>query len=263
MFAGLGDSLTTRGLAPRKLRPSQCHPSTAVPSSPRWAPRSARSPRGPFPRPRRSSLRLACACSRAGADRSFPRSSPGSSPREPSGVLIAREGFRGDRGLRALIARVRALTPAGSAPPLIAADQEGGTVHLSPSVPWTPSLTTLGQIDDASLTRRVASALGTHLRDLGVSFDLAPVLDVRTNGANMVVFGLVRPRPRPRRAARARVHRGPHRGGRALLREALPRARRHPRGQPRAAPAAPARRRAPRRRGAGALPRGGRTSRPR
>lgn len=108
------------------------------------------------------------------------------------GVLIARENFRGERGLRELIARVRALSPSGSPPPLIAADQEGGPVsHLSPPVPWTPSLTTLGLIDDVSLTRRVAAALGTQLRAIGVSFDLAPVLDVRTNGANMVVFGRV------------------------------------------------------------------------
>ena len=108
------------------------------------------------------------------------------------GVLIARENFRDARSLRAVITEVRGLAPGGNPPPLISADQEGGPVsHLSPAVPWTPSLTTLGAIDDPDLTRRVAAALGAQLRAVGVTFDLAPVLDVRTNGANMVVFGRV------------------------------------------------------------------------
>jgi len=108
------------------------------------------------------------------------------------GVILARENFRTPRELNALVSELRRLTPAGVPPALIAADQEGGPVsHLSPAVPWTPSLTTLGAIDDLALTGRVAAALGGHLRALGVTFDLAPVLDVRTNGANMVVFGRV------------------------------------------------------------------------
>lgn len=108
------------------------------------------------------------------------------------GVLIARENFRGPRELRALIAEVRRCSPQSEPPPLVSADQEGGPVsHLSPAVPWTPSLTTLGGIDDLDLTRRVALAMGHHLREIGVNFNLAPVLDVRTNGANMVVFGRV------------------------------------------------------------------------
>lgn len=108
------------------------------------------------------------------------------------GVLLARENFRGPRELRALIDEVRRVASSAEPPPLVSADQEGGPVsHLSPAVPWTPSLTALGAIDDVELTRRVAAALGFHLRAVGVSFNLAPVLDVRTNGANMVVFGRV------------------------------------------------------------------------
>jgi beta-N-acetylhexosaminidase len=107
-------------------------------------------------------------------------------------VILARENFRSPRELSALITELRRLTPPGAPGALIAADQEGGPVsHLSPAVPWTPSLTTLGAIDDLALTARVAAVLGGHLRALGVTFDLAPVLDVRTNGANMVVFGRV------------------------------------------------------------------------
>ncbi len=58
-------------------------------------------------------------------------------------------------------------------------------------LPWLPSLTTLGRIDDVALTRRVGVALGQSLMDVGVNFDLAPVLDVRTNRANNVVLGRV------------------------------------------------------------------------
>ena len=76
------------------------------------------------------------------------------------GVILARENFRSPRELTALNTELRRLTPAGVPAALIAADQEGGPVsHLSPAGPWTPSLTTLGAIDDLALTTRVAAAL--------------------------------------------------------------------------------------------------------
>ncbi len=104
------------------------------------------------------------------------------------GVLVAGENARTSASLRALVDGVRVRTPAGDPPVLIAADQEGGTVsHLSPVLPRMPSVHELGAIDDTALTTRWGAAMGADLRRVGVNFDLAPVLDVRTNPRNMVV----------------------------------------------------------------------------
>ena len=95
-------------------------------------------------------------------------------------------------GLRSLTASLNALVPAGSPPLVIATDQEGGAVsHLSPPLARFPSLTTLGAIDDVTLTTRVATALALSLLDAGVTMNLAPVLDVCTDPHNGVVPGRV------------------------------------------------------------------------
>jgi beta-N-acetylhexosaminidase len=104
------------------------------------------------------------------------------------GVLVNRHNYRSRAELVALCTSLRTLAPA-DAVPLIAADQEGGPVaHLSPPLPSFPSMTALGAVDDVDLTERVGLALGTELHAVGVSFDLAPVLDVRTSPANTVVL---------------------------------------------------------------------------
>jgi len=106
------------------------------------------------------------------------------------GVILARENLAGPGSLTRLTAACQRLVAAGQSPLLIAADQEGGPVsHLSPPLPAMPSMLTLGTLDDVSLTERVAAALGHGLREAGVNFNLAPVLDVRTNRANTVVLG--------------------------------------------------------------------------
>lgn len=105
------------------------------------------------------------------------------------GVLVSRENFRNAAMLDATVRAVVEATPSDAPPVLIAADQEGGIVsHLSPVLPRMPSITTLGRIDDTALTRRWGAAMGASLRGIGVNLDLAPVLDVRTNPANMVVY---------------------------------------------------------------------------
>lgn len=108
------------------------------------------------------------------------------------GVIVSRENLATPDDLTRVTSLLQARVPRGAPPLLIAADQEGGPVaHLSPPLPSMPSLTTLGAIDDPALTARCASALAASLRDAGVNLDLAPVLDVRTNRQNMVVYGRV------------------------------------------------------------------------
>ncbi|MEI8255892.1 MAG: glycoside hydrolase family 3 N-terminal domain-containing protein [Deltaproteobacteria bacterium] len=117
------------------------------------------------------------------------------------GVLLTNHNFVTRQGLAALTAAIAAIAPEG-AKPLVSADQEGGPVaHLSPPLSVFPSMTALGQLDDEDLTHRVGAALGSELRSVGVTFDLAPVLDVRTSSSNTVVLNRVFGRE-PQRVAR-------------------------------------------------------------
>ncbi len=117
------------------------------------------------------------------------------------GVLLTNHNFVTRPGLLALTEAIAAIAPEG-AKPLVSADQEGGPVaHLSPPLTPFPSMTALGQLDDEDLTHRVGAALGGELRSVGVTFDLAPVLDVRTSSNNTVVLNRVFGRD-PQRVAR-------------------------------------------------------------
>lgn len=135
-------------------------------------------------------LRLAGGCMLAGsrAPQLHPTLGALFQRRMLAGAILSGENFRNRPMLEAAVRAVRTATPEGTPPALIAADQEGGVVsHLTPVLPRMPSITSLGRIDDTALTARFGAAMAAQLRGLGVNFDLAPVLDVRTNPANMVV----------------------------------------------------------------------------
>lgn len=74
---------------------------------------------------------------------------------------------------------------AGEPPLLVAADQETGQLMgLGPDTTQFPGAMALGAADDPALTGRVAAAVGTELRALGVTLNYAPVCDVVTNPSN-------------------------------------------------------------------------------
>ncbi|HYM61377.1 MAG TPA: glycoside hydrolase family 3 protein [Thermoanaerobaculia bacterium] len=80
--------------------------------------------------------------------------------------------------LRSLTAEIRALAPDGVAP-LIAVDQEGGEVaRIGDGVPRLPGQMALGATRSPELARRAGRALGASLAALGVTLNLAPVVDV-------------------------------------------------------------------------------------
>jgi beta-N-acetylhexosaminidase len=72
---------------------------------------------------------------------------------------------------------------------LIAVDEEGGDVTRLEAASGSsfPGNLALGAVDDVSLTRRVAAAIGGELASSGVNLDLAPVADVIADPANPVV----------------------------------------------------------------------------
>ena len=75
-------------------------------------------------------------------------------------------------------------------PILIAVDGEGGAVmRLSPQAGFTPTLghRELGALDDVALTELEARRVGTMLREAGINWNLAPVVDLALNPWNSVV----------------------------------------------------------------------------
>jgi beta-N-acetylhexosaminidase len=71
---------------------------------------------------------------------------------------------------------------------LISVDQEGGRVaRLRQGFSKIPTMRRVGQSRDPNLARLVGRILGEELRAVGVSYNLAPVLDVDTNPKNPVI----------------------------------------------------------------------------
>ncbi|MGJ4939171.1 glycoside hydrolase family 3 N-terminal domain-containing protein [Bradyrhizobium sp. HKCCYLS1011] len=102
------------------------------------------------------------------------------------GVYVTRHnaGDRTAAELKGEIAELQAARVGAGLPPLIvAADQEGGVVaHLSPPLPREDALSTLADLASEP-RRRAAEALGRRqgaaLAEMGVTLNLAPVLDLR------------------------------------------------------------------------------------
>lgn len=75
-----------------------------------------------------------------------------------------------------------------SLPLLIAADQEGGLVNrLNNGFTVFPSNYALGMTGEYSWGRKAAQIMGQELKSVGISLNLAPVIDVCTNPANPVI----------------------------------------------------------------------------
>jgi beta-N-acetylhexosaminidase len=93
------------------------------------------------------------------------------------------------RDLQALAARC------AGRPLFIAADAEGGRVmRLSPRLGYPPTLAAreLGERDDPAFTQAEAARMGAMLREAGINWNLAPVVDVAVNPANPAVVALGR-----------------------------------------------------------------------
>jgi beta-N-acetylhexosaminidase len=107
-------------------------------------------------------------------------------------ILFARNIVNAEqtaRFTRELIARARECT--GQAL-LVAVDAEGGRVmRLGPSAGWTatPSHQDLGAAGDLAQTELEARRIGGMLREAGINWNLAPVVDVGYNPANPVIVG--------------------------------------------------------------------------
>jgi beta-N-acetylhexosaminidase len=112
------------------------------------------------------------------------------------GVLLFGRNVVDPPQVRALTAWIGERAAACDAPsPLIAMDAEGGRVmRLAPRAGYTPtpSAQALADENDLALTELEARRIGRMLREAGVTWDLAPVVDVGYNPANPVIVGAER-----------------------------------------------------------------------
>ena len=106
-------------------------------------------------------------------------------------LLLFARNVTDDPQVGALTAWIRNRAAAcGALSPLIAMDAEGGRVmRLSPRAGYvmTPSAQEIAEHNDLALTELEARRIGRMLRDAGVSWGLAPVVDVGYNPANPVI----------------------------------------------------------------------------
>ena len=109
--------------------------------------------------------------------------------RTPRNIVSPEQVARLTRDLQAL-----ALRCAGR-PLLIAADNEGGQVmRLSSRAGYIPAFSPqeLGDTDDEALTELEARRIGAAMREAGINWNLAPVVDVALNPTNPAVVTLNR-----------------------------------------------------------------------
>jgi beta-N-acetylhexosaminidase len=106
---------------------------------------------------------------------------------EIGGVMLFRPNIENPAQVAGLVASLRKASPR-SAELMVSVDQEGGLVQRlrSPLTEW-PDMCSVAAAGDVQRTRAVGRALGAELAALGIGWDLAPVLDVRTNPKNPVI----------------------------------------------------------------------------
>ncbi|MBI1735148.1 MAG: glycoside hydrolase family 3 protein [Candidatus Rokubacteria bacterium] len=109
------------------------------------------------------------------------------------GVVLFARNIQDGAQLRALTSGMSARTRACAGRSLlIAVDAEGGQVmRLGPRAGFVPTLShqELGDAGDYAETELEARRIGTMLRDHGINWNLAPVVDVGYNPANPVIVG--------------------------------------------------------------------------
>ena len=95
----------------------------------------------------------------------------------PGGVLITAENWPGDRGAKALTAKLHG---SGQIPPLIVTQQEGGDHRALSDLPPAENELEIGAIGTPEAAEAWALGTGRALSSRGIDLNLAPVADVAT-----------------------------------------------------------------------------------
>lgn len=111
---------------------------------------------------------------------------------EPFGVILFKRNVESPVQLRALVREIRECLGRNDAEVLV--DQEGGRVQRLGPPHWRayPAAARLAGTDlpfarKETLIRHVSRLIARDLREIGISIDCAPVLDVRVSGAHDVI----------------------------------------------------------------------------
>jgi len=98
----------------------------------------------------------------------------------PSTIVLVRKDFSDRADLINLIHNIRRLyrIEKDVRDPYIAVDQEGGNVVRLAFLNYNPSNAFLGNLNNPRFTEYVGSRTGYDLKELGIDWDLAPVLDL-------------------------------------------------------------------------------------
>jgi beta-N-acetylhexosaminidase len=117
-----------------------------------------------------------------------PSQLPGDLLAQCGGVILFRRNITSAEQLRALVDGIRATPRPDKLAPLIAIDQEGGTVsRLAGIGTTTPSAMALGAVGDPATTESTYRLIGDELSALGINVDLAPVADINNNADNPAI----------------------------------------------------------------------------
>lgn len=104
-------------------------------------------------------------------------------------VILFRENIRDEEQVRELCLDIQSLMRRETGfPAFITSDEEGGIVSRLPeTMGRMPSAMAIAGLCSQETVRRAAECCGQYLRELGINFNLAPVLDVNSNPANPVI----------------------------------------------------------------------------
>lgn len=105
------------------------------------------------------------------------------------GFLLTGDNISGDAQIRQFTA---ALRQASKIQPLIATDEEGGSVARFANkkflnLPKYKNAATVAAAGDPAAALEMGQTIGSYLADFGVNMDLAPVADVNTNPKNPII----------------------------------------------------------------------------
>ena len=106
------------------------------------------------------------------------------------GVILVGRNAGAPELLRSTIAELQERAAERGLPPLfVTIDQEGGEVSrlIPPHFRTAPEARRIGDTGDPAQARAAARMMGEDLRELGINWDFAPVLDVNVNPRNPVI----------------------------------------------------------------------------
>ena len=104
-------------------------------------------------------------------------------------VILFRDNIREEKQLMELCRDIQSLMCRETGiPAFITADEEGGIVSRLPEdMGRMPSAMALAGLGNEETVREAAECCGAYLRELGINFNLAPVLDVNSDLTNPVI----------------------------------------------------------------------------